>query len=71
MLRKIFWPKRDEVKGEWTKLHNEEFIVIRVMKSRRMRWNGQVARVGEGRSAFRILVGKPEGKKLLGRPRRR
>jgi hypothetical protein len=71
VLRKIFWPKRDEVKGEWTKLHNEEFIVIPVMKSRRMRWNGQVARVGEGRSAFRILVGKPEGKKLLGRPRRR
>jgi len=53
------------------KLHNDEFIVIRVMKSRRMEWNGQVARMGEGRGAFRVLVGKPEGKKQLGRPGRR
>jgi hypothetical protein len=71
VLRKIFGPKRDEVTGEWRKLHNEEFIVIRVMKSRRMRWKGQVGRVREGRGAFRVLEGKPEGKKPLGRPRRR
>jgi hypothetical protein len=70
-LRKIFGPKRDKVTGEWRKLHNEEFIVIRVMQSRRMRWEEQVARMGEGRAAFRFLVGKPEGKKLLGRSRPR
>ena len=77
MLR-IFEHKRDEVTGEWRKLHNEELNdlysspnVVRVIKSRRMRWVGHVARVGEGRDVYRVLVGKPEGKRLLGRPRRR
>jgi hypothetical protein len=77
VLRRIFGPKRDEVRGEWRKLHNEELCnlysslnIIR-MKSSRMRWAGQVARVGEKRNADRILVGKPEGKRPLGRPRRK
>jgi hypothetical protein len=77
-LRKIFGPKRDEVTGEWRKLHNEELCdlysspsIIRISKSRRMRWSGHVARMGEERNMYRLLVGKPEGKRPLGRPRRR
>jgi hypothetical protein len=71
-------PKRDEVAGEWRKLHNEELNypyslpnIVRVVKLRRMRWAGHVARMGEGRGVHRVLVGKSEGKRLLGRPRRR
>jgi hypothetical protein len=78
LLRKIFRLKRDEVTGEWRKLHNEELhdlysspSMIRIIKSRRMRWAGHVARMGERRNAYRLLVGKPEGKRLLGRPTRR
>jgi hypothetical protein len=78
VLRKIFAPKRDEVTGEWRKLHNEELrdvysspSIIRISKSRRMRWAGHVARSGEKRNAYRLLVGKPEGNGPLGRPRRR
>jgi hypothetical protein len=78
MVRRIFGPKRDEVTGEWRKLHNEELHnlysspnIIRMIKSRRMRWAGHVARMGEKRNAYRILVGKQEGKRHLGRPRRR
>jgi len=78
VLRRIFGPKRDEVTGEWRKLHNEELNdlysprnIVRVIKPRRMRWAGHVARVGERRGVYRVLVGKPEGKKPLGRPRRR
>jgi hypothetical protein len=78
VLRRIFGPKRDEVKGEWRKLHNEELhdlysspSIIRIIKPRRMRWAGHVARIGEKRNAYRLLVGKPEGKRPLGRPRRR
>jgi hypothetical protein len=78
VLRRIFGPKRDEVTGEWRKLHNEELHnlyaspnIIRMIKSRRMRWEGHVARMGEKRNAYRILVGKPEGRRPLGRPRRR
>jgi hypothetical protein len=66
------------VTGEWRKLHNEELrdlysspSIIRIIKSRRMRWAGHVARIGEKRNAYRLLVGKPEGKRPLGRPRRR
>ena len=73
-----FGPKRDEVTGEWRKLHNEELSdlyslpnIVRVVKSRRMRWVGHVARMGERRGVHRVLVGKPEGKRLLGRPRPR
>jgi hypothetical protein len=78
VLRRIFGPKRDEVTGEWRKLHNEELNdlcsspnIIRVIKSRIMRWAGHVARMGEGRGVYRILVGRPEGRIPLGRPRRR
>jgi hypothetical protein len=78
VLRRIFGPKRDEVTGEWRKLHNEELNglyslpnIVRVIKSRRLRWAGNVARMGEGRVVDRVLVGKPEGKRPLGRPRRR
>jgi hypothetical protein len=67
VLRRLFGPKRDEVTGGWRKLHNEELnnfystpSIIRLMKSRRMRWAGQVARMGEKRNAYRILVGNPE-----------
>jgi hypothetical protein len=75
---RIFGPKRDEVTGGWRKLHNEELhklysspSIIRMIKSRRMRWAGHVARMGEKNNAYRILVGNPEGKRPLGRPRRR
>jgi len=78
VLRKVFGPKRDEVTGEWKKLHNEELNdlyslpnIVWVVKSRRMRWAGHVARMGEKRGVHRVLVGKPEGKSPLGRPRRR
>jgi hypothetical protein len=78
VLRKIFGPKRDEVTGEWRRLLNEELYavysspnIIRVIKSRRLRWAGHVARVGKRRGAYRALVGKPEGRSLFGRPRRR
>jgi hypothetical protein len=78
VLKRIFGPKRDEVMGEWRKLHNEELRdlysspgIIRIIKSRRMRWAGHVARMGEKRDACRLLVGKPEGKRPLGRPKRR
>jgi hypothetical protein len=78
VLRGIFGPKRDEVMGEWRKLHNEELrdlysspSTIRIIKSRSMRWAGHVARMGEKRNTYRLLVGKPEGKRPLGRPRRR
>jgi hypothetical protein len=69
VLRSIFGPKRDEVTGVWRKLHNEEFrdfyssrSIIRIIKSMRMRWVGHIARMGEKRNAYRLLVGKPEGK---------
>jgi hypothetical protein len=78
MLRRIFGQKRDEVTGGWIKLHNEEHrnlysspSISRMIKSRRMRWAGHVARMGEKRNACRILVGKPEGKRPLVRPRHR
>jgi hypothetical protein len=78
VLRRIFGPKRDGVTGEWRKLHNEELhnlyslpSIIRIIKSRRMRWAGHVARMGEKRNVYMLLVGKPEGKRPLGRPRRR
>ena len=75
VLRRIFGPRRDEVTGEWRRLHNEELNglysspnIVRVIKSRGMRWAGHVARLGEERGAYRFLVGKPEGKRPLGRP---
>jgi hypothetical protein len=78
VLRKIFGPKRDEVRGEWRKLHNEELSKlyslpnnVRVVKARRTRWAGHVARMGEETDVNRVLVGKPEGKRPLGRTRRR
>jgi hypothetical protein len=78
VLRRIFGPKRDDVTGEWRKLHNEELHnlysspdIIRQVKSRRLRWAGHVARMGGKRKVNKVLVGKPEGKRLLGRPRRR
>jgi len=76
VLRRVFGPKRDKVTGEWKKLHNEELRdlyslpnIVRVVKSRRMRRVGHVACMGEGRSVHRVLVGKPEGKRPMGRPR--
>jgi hypothetical protein len=78
VLRGIFGPKRDEVIGGWKKLHNCELYnlysspsIIRMIKSRKMRWAGHVARMGEKRNACRILVGKPEGKRPLEGPRLR
>jgi hypothetical protein len=75
VLRRIFGPKREE-DGSWRKLHNDELHnlyslpnIVRMIKSRRMRWVGHVARMGEGRGVYRILVGRPEGKRPLGRPR--
>jgi hypothetical protein len=77
VLRRISGPKRDEVVGEWRKLHNEELrdsysspSIVRIMKSRRMRWAWHVARMWEKRNEYRLLVGKPEVKRPLGRPRR-
>jgi hypothetical protein len=78
VLRRIFGPKRDRVTGGWRKLHNEELHnlyslpgIIRIIKPRRMWWAGHVARMGEKRNLYRLLVGKPEGKRPLGRPRRK
>jgi hypothetical protein len=78
VLRRIFGPKKEEVAGGWRKLHNEELHnlyappnVIRVIKSRRMRWVEHVAHIGNIKNAYNILVGKLEGKRPLGRPRRR
>ena len=78
VLRRIFGPRRDQVTGEWRDLHNEELNdlycspnIVRMIKSRRMRWAGHVARMGDRRGVYRVLVGKPEGKRPLRRPRRR
>jgi hypothetical protein len=77
VLRKIFGPKSEE-DGSWRKLHNDELDntcsllnIVRVIKSRRMRWVGHVTRMGERRGVYRVLVGRPEGKRAVGRPRRR
>jgi transcription termination factor 2 len=77
VLRRIFGPKREE-DGSWRKLHNDELHdlysspnIVRMIKSRRMRWAGHVARMEEGRGVYRVLVGRPESKRPLGRPRRR
>ena len=74
VLRRVFGPNRDEVTGEWRKLHNEELRdlyslpnIVRVVKLRRMRWARHVARMGDGRGVHRVLVGKPEGKRPFGR----
>ena len=76
VLRRIFGPRRDEVTGEWRRLHNDELNdlycspnIVRVIKSRRMIWAGHVVRMGEERGVYRVLVGKPEGRRPLGRPR--
>jgi hypothetical protein len=78
VLRRILGPKRNEVTGEWRKLHNEKLNdlyssphILQAIKSRRMRWVGHVVRMGERRAVCRVLVGKHEGKKPLGRPRHR
>jgi hypothetical protein len=78
VLRRMFGPKRDQVTGEWRKLHNEELhdlcsfpSIIKVVKSRKMRWTGYVARTGEKRNAYGLLMGKPEGKRPLGGPKLR
>jgi hypothetical protein len=78
LLRRTFGTKTDKATGEWRRLHNEELNdlystpnIIRVIKSRRLRWAGHVARMGETRGAYRILVGRPEGRRPLGRPRHR
>jgi len=78
VLRRMFGPMRDEVTGEWRRLHNEELNdlyaspnIVWVIKSRRTRWAGHVARMGEERRVYRVLVGKPEGRRPLGRPRHR
>jgi hypothetical protein len=75
VLRRIFRPKREEVTGDWRRLHNDELYdlysssnIIWVFKSRRMRWAGHVARIGDRRGAYRVLVGRAEGKRPLGRP---
>jgi hypothetical protein len=75
VLMRLFGPKRDEVTGEWSKLQNEELndmysssTIVRVIKSRRRSWAGHVACMGEGRGVYRVLVGKPEGKRPSGRP---
>jgi hypothetical protein len=77
VLRWIFWPKRKEDRS-WRKLHNDELHslysspnIVRVIKSWRMRWAGHIAHVGEGRGVYRVLVGRPKGKRPLGRPRNR
>jgi hypothetical protein len=76
VLRKILGPKREEVTGEWRRLHNKELYalysspnIIRVIKSRRLRWAGHVVRTGGRRGAYRALLGKPEGGRPVGRPR--
>jgi hypothetical protein len=76
VLRRIFEPRRDEVRWEWRRMHKKELNdlysspnIVRVIKSRRMRWAGHVARMGDKRGVCRVLVGKPEGKRPLGRPR--
>jgi hypothetical protein len=73
MLRRIFGPRRDEVTGDWRRLHNEDLNdlycspnIVRVIKWRRMRWAGHLARMGEERWVYRVLVGKPEGKRPMG-----
>jgi len=78
VLRRIFVPRRDKVTGEWRRLQNKELNdfysspnIVRVIKSRRMRWAGHVTRMGEERGVYRVLVGKSEGRRPLGRPRRR
>jgi hypothetical protein len=78
LLNRIFGPKRDKLTWEWRKLHHEELNelyfspnIVRVIKSGRMRWKGHVTRMGERRGVYGFLVEKPEGKRLLGRPRRR
>jgi len=78
MVLRIFGPRRDEVTGDWRRLHNEELNdlnsspnIVRVITSRRMRWAGHVARMGEETGMYRILLGKPDGRRPLGRPRRR
>jgi hypothetical protein len=78
VLRRIFGPRWDRVTGGWRKLHNEELhnlysspSIIRIIKSRRIKWARYVTRMGEKRNVYRLLVGKPEGKRPLGRPRRR
>jgi len=78
VLRRIFGPRRDEVTGQWRRLHNEELNdlycspnIVRVIKWSRMRWAGHVARMCEERGVYWVLVGKPEGRRPLGRPRRR
>ena len=78
VLRRIFEPKMDEVTGKWRRLHNKELYalysspnIIRVIKSRKLRWARHVARMGQSRSGYRVLVQKPEGRRSLGRPRHR
>jgi hypothetical protein len=78
VLKSMFGPRRDEVTGEWRRLHNKQLYdlysspnIIRVIKSRRLRWAGHVARMEERRGAYRALVVKPEGRRPLGRPRHR
>jgi hypothetical protein len=78
VLRRIFGPKREGVTGGWRKLHNDELhnlysspSINRIIKPRRMRWAGHVARMWEKRNVYRLLAGRPEGKRPLGRPRRR
>jgi hypothetical protein len=78
VLRRIFGPKRDEATGEWRRLHKQQLNdlysspnTIRVIKSRRIRWAGYVARMEEKRESYRILVGRPEGRRPVGRHRRR
>jgi hypothetical protein len=76
VIWRILGPKRDDVTGEWRKLCNEELhilysspYIIRQVKSRKMRWAGHVARMGEGRNVYSVLIGMPEGRRPLGRPR--
>jgi len=76
VLQRLFGPRRDEVMGEWRRLHNEKLNdlysspnIVRVIRSRRMRWAGHVARMSEERGVYRVLVRKPEGRRPLGRPR--
>jgi len=78
VLKRIFGPRRDEVTGEWRRLRNEELNdlysspnIVQVIKSRRTRWTEHVAHMGEERGVYRLLVGKPEGRRLLGRPMHR